>query len=442
MWKLKALVTALLVLLLVGCKASPTSFSVSSTTVVAESEAGQTVSSSAPRIIDCPEALLQDFLAEHSLAYADPLSQDYPNDLVIPQIIQYTQDSLYVLSYEDTPFVGKENTARTSDLFVNTLYKYNFLTKEKQKIGVIDSSGMCSSDFLLTEESYYYFPLSIAYQENPVLYIKALSRASREEKDILKIEGGNINVSSGELRDGTVLFMIRSADGTKTRQRIYKLQGSASPEMIYDSRKEGLQEPAFSALAVVQDTIFLLEQTQENAKLKTKLLKMDSMGNALQTIELPGMEAYSDTANYADKLYVCGDYVFIKWYRCEEGLSAFSAYRLTNGQAQPIAVPDNAPCYLLTPNPVQNRYLIFSAFPNNMDFQANQYASHLYLLDTQNADRFIGLHFPLASDVTISEMVCNEEGNLMMSTLQPIDTMQRAQAGMVKVDFSAIKALL
>ena len=100
-----------------------------------------------------------------------------------------------------------------------------------------------------------------------------------------------------------------------------------------------MENPEFTALCSSDENLFLLRQTSQSGRLSTEVVEMDINGTELRTILLPDLQEYSDPEYYADKLYVQGDYIFIKWYYCGERLPYFSAFKLVDGKATEVAVP-------------------------------------------------------------------------------------------------------
>lgn len=390
--------------------------------------------------VQMPDFLLQDLLAEHNLAYPDPFSQEYPDILTVPVMIHYSSDYLYYRSYEEMPFVGEKSPMTIPEKVHENLYQYDLSTRKKVKIGDVSLSGYSSGEFLFTEDAYYMFPASLE-QGNITLHIKGLDLKSGELQEIAQIENGDIYVSSAQTGNGSCAFLVRVTDEEQTSQRLYILNTDKELHIIYDSAQINLSTPEFSTLCAGDETLFLLRQREKAGQLLTDIVEMDLNGAVLRTISLPGLQDYSDSDYYADKLYVTGEYIFVKWYYCGEQLPYFSAFKLVDGKASSIFVPHNTPCYLLNDKPVDNRYLLFSAFPDGMDYTTNTYTSHLYVFDTLY-DRFTGISLPLANDVVFNDIVCNENGDIIMNVVETKDSHSTPQKQTIRIDFEDLKSLL
>lgn len=387
-----------------------------------------------------PGDALQDLLAEHDLAYSDPFSQEYPDILSVPSVVHYSKDQLYYTSFEEMPFIGEQYPMTAPEQVCEGLYRYDLSTGEKVRMGDVSQAGYSSGEFLFTQDAYYRFPCSFD-QTKSTLAIKRLDLASGQPQVIAQIDNGDMYVSSDQTGSGTCAFLIRIAGEEQNSQRIYIRGADQELRLIYDSAQSGLEAPAFSALSAGEETLFLLQQTAPAGKLVTEVVEMDLDGTICGTIPLPGLKEYSDPDYFADKLYVTGEYIFVKWYNCGEQLPYFSAFKLADGEASAVWVPENAPCYLINKRPVKGRYFLFSAFPDGMDYTANTYASHLYVLDAQN-DRFTGVSLPLAQDVVFNNMVCNEQGDLVMNLAEKTHAQARLQDRLLRIAFEELEALL
>lgn len=390
--------------------------------------------------IQLNDTSLQDLLVEHDLAYPDPFSQEYPNVLTVPVMVNYSEKQLYYRSYEEMPFIGEKYPMTIPGEVHENLYKYDLTTFQKVKMGDVSLSGYSSGEFLFTDDAYYMFPATLE-QGTATLHIKRLDFETGELQEITQIENGNIYVSSAQTENGTCAFLIRVTEGEQTSQRIYTLNEEKNLHIIYDSVQIGLKSPEFSALCAGNETLFLLRQIEREGHLVTEVVEMDLNGTVRRLISLPGLQKYSDPDYYADKLYVVGEYIFVKWFYCDEQLPYFSAFKLVDDKASKIQVPSNTPCYLLNQKPIDDRYFLFSAFPDEMDYTVNTYSSHLYVLDTM-CDGFIGVHLPLAQDVVFNDMVCNENGDIIMNVVEKIEGQRTPQKRTIRIEFDELKSQL
>ena len=375
------------------------------------------VPESTPRTIEYPASEIRDLSEEFQLAYPDPLSVDYPDAYTLPGVVAYRRELLYYLSTQASGAVGQEPTEQIAPQLRETLCTLNTQTGQKTEIGDVTTRGYSSEQSLLTGDALYDSGMELSENgsdSGSLLQIKKFSFTSGESQTILEVENGMIEVSFGELEDHTIVFMLHRLDEsfTKTHQEIYKLLPDNSVQKIFSTDgNEGTYN--FTDFTAQENTLFLLNQPEVEGKLHTEAVCLNSDGQITRTLALPGLSAYSDTFNYADHIYAAGDYVFIKWYRAPDALPYFSAWKICEGGAEALSVPQNAPCRLISQTPIQNRYLLFSAFPNEMNFSENQYKNHLYLFDMETGE-FTGIHLPYESNVSLGAMVCSEQGTLAM----------------------------
>lgn len=76
-----------------------------------------------------------------------------------------------------------------------------------------------------------------------------------------------------------------------------------------------------------------------------------------------GLSEYEDPEFNADQLYIYDDTFFIKWYYCSD-LQYFTVLKHNQNGFTRLQIPSSCPCYLLTPNLVENAWLLFSTFPD------------------------------------------------------------------------------
>ena len=74
-----------------------------------------------------------------------------------------------------------------------------------------------------------------------LLQIQKFSLESGESQTILAVENGMIEVSFGELKDNTIIFMVHRLDDslTEAHQEIYKLLPDNSVQKIFSTDESG-----------------------------------------------------------------------------------------------------------------------------------------------------------------------------------------------------------
>lgn len=377
----------------------------------------------APGRIEYPASEIRDLSEEFGLAYPDPLSVDSPDAATLPGIAAYRGEQLYYVSTQASGWVGQEPTEQIAPQLRETLCTLNTQTGQKAEIGDAAILAYTAEQALFTQDAWYYAGMGLSEHEGEagsLLQIQKLSLDSGEDQTVFTVENGMLEVSFGELTDGAVVFMVHRLDEslTESHQEIYKLLPDNSVQKIFSTDESG-ELYNFTDFTTRENVIYLLNQPEVEGKLHTEAVCMASDGEITRTLALPGLSAYADTFNYADHIYAAGDYVFIKWYRAPDALPYFSAWKICEGGAEALSVPQNAPCRLLSQTPIQNRYLLFSAFPNEMNYSENQYKNHLYLFDMETGE-FTGIHLPYESNVSLGAMVCSEQGTLAVHLTETI----------------------
>lgn len=99
-----------------------------------------------------------------------------------------------------------------------------------------------------------------------------------------------------------------------------------------------------------------------------------------QNLELP---EYEDVQYTADQLYIQDQTFFIKWYNCGNA-PYFTILQKKGTGFKQLPIPQNTPCYLLTPHPIDEEWLLFSTFSEQQENLQNNFA-HLVLYNLKTA---------------------------------------------------------
>lgn len=363
--------------------------------------------------IHISDSALKDFLQENDISYPNPFSLEYPNENTVPSIIKYHNDTIYYTSYEESIIKNQYDSSQTPENIEVNLFSYNIKTREKVNHGNLQYENLLSHSFVFSQKDYYYFPLKIE-NDGSVLYLRSLNLHTSEDRTLEEIYNSNIDILV-DIEDNTIIFLVNYHQDSVYAQRIYRLILDESIECIYDSVESASMFGEYSALDIHEGNIYLLKQTVNKDKLVTSIEKMSFDGQILDEYYLPFLDEYFEPNYYADRLYYFGDYCFIKWYNCGDELPYFIAYHINQGKFEKIEYANNAPCYLLYDKPIENRYLYFSTFPDDMDYNKRIHTSTLKVFDLQT-NKFMGLTIPFPEKTEITGIVCNEKGNLILTT--------------------------
>lgn len=89
------------------------------------------------------------------------------------------------------------------------------------------------------------------------------------------------------------------------------------------------------------------------------------------------MPEYEDAQYTADQLYIQDQTFFIKWYNCGSA-PYFTVLQKEDTEFSRLPIPQCTPCYLLTPHPIAEEWLLFSTFPEQQAYLKKDFA-HLVL---------------------------------------------------------------
>ena len=174
----------------------------------------------APGRIEYPASEIRDLSDEFGLSYPDPLSVDYPDAYTLPGIAAYRGEQLYYVSTQASGWVGQEPTQQIAPQLRETLCTLNTQTGQKAEIGDVTTHGYSSEQNLLTEDALYDSVMELSENEcdsGSLLQIQQFSLESGESQTILAVENGMIEVSFGELKDNTIIFMVHRLDDSLTK---------------------------------------------------------------------------------------------------------------------------------------------------------------------------------------------------------------------------------
>lgn len=92
---------------------------------------------------------------------------------------------------------------------------------------------------------------------------------------------------------------------------------------------------------------------------------------------------YEDAQYTADQLYIQDQTFFIKWYNCGSA-PYFTVLQKEDTEFSRLPIPQCTPCYLLTPHPIAEEWLLFSTFPEQQAYLKKDFA-HLVLYNLKTA---------------------------------------------------------
>ena len=118
---------------------------------------------------------------------------------------------------------------------------------------------------------------------------------------------------------------------------------------------------------------------------------------------------YEDAQYTADQLYIQDQTFFIKWYNCGSA-PYFTVLQKEDTEFSRLPIPQCTPCYLLTPHPIAEEWLLFSTFPEQQAYLKKDFA-HLVLYNLKTAT-WQSVRLDMGTE-TNYRLFANETGNVI-----------------------------
>ena len=121
------------------------------------------------------------------------------------------------------------------------------------------------------------------------------------------------------------------------------------------------------------------------------------------------MPEYEDAQYTADQLYIQDQIFFIKWYNCGSA-PYFTVLQKEDTEFSRLPIPQCTPCYLLTPHPIAEEWLLFSTFPEQQAYLKKDFA-HLVLYNLKTAT-WQSVRLDMGTETNYC-LFANETGNVI-----------------------------
>lgn len=316
---------------------------------------------------------IQQEISTKSLLYADPYTYVLPRPQVLPNVLDFERGVLTLESSQK-----QEPTEHFDDVqgmdFTKEIVSYGVETQEPMILGTVVGNTQLPHGFS-TSDSYFDFTVDNG------LTITEYYRDGSSQHTIFSIPGGlgayGIQLSSGER-----IFLIHHLVDDEDRETILKLGHDGDTTILLDGTQAN-ESYGYSAIAACGEDIYVAKQAVVSGNLETSIVVLDKNGETQETLVLPGLEQYKNSEYYADRLYVVEKFLFLKWYRADDSAPYMTIYALQDGTPRQISFGTSSPSALLHVDPIENRFLFFRAFPENMDYQDTSYERELIVFDMQ-----------------------------------------------------------
>lgn len=316
--------------------------------------------------------LLQE-VSTKSLLYADPYTYVRPRPQVLPNVLDFENNVLTLESSQRQTPTELFDEAQGVDL-TKEIISFELDTQETSVLGTVVGNTQLAYG-LSTEDSYFDFTIDDS------LTITEYFRDGTPQRTVFSMPGG-VGAYGVQLASGEQIFLIHHIVDEKDRETIIKLDMDGKAAVLLDGA-QATKSFGYSAIAAQGEDIYLVKQVVVADSLKTSIVVLDKNGEEQKTISLPGLERYSNPEYFADRLYVAENFVFIKWYRADNSEPYMTIFALEGENVRKILFDSNSPSVLLHIAPIENRFLIFRAFPAGMDYQDASYERELIVFDMQ-----------------------------------------------------------
>lgn len=188
-----------------------------------------------------------------------------------------------------------------------------------------------------------------------------------------------VTVDFAGLNADDFAFLYRDA---QNMQRVMVYDDAAGCSAVYEApfpQGEEDSERIFS-ICGAEENIYLLVCRTTAGDRRLHCLCVDREGQLLWDRALDVLEKYTDPDYSIDQIMVCSKYLFIKFFSCGS-LPQFAALRLDEDGVQALPVPRQYPCWELTSEPVDERYVVFTLFPDHMNYLRGSYTSDIAIFD-------------------------------------------------------------
>ncbi len=228
---------------------------------------------------------------------------------------------------------------------------------------------------VLSEDKLVYAPLAA-----DGLTIALLDFAEGNVTSVLSDERGMPSVSFARLSGDAFAFCYRRENDLA---RVVLCEAAGNTSIIYetppDSKSQG--NPHVFSIDASEDTIYLLEEREQDGKSSLYYVCLDTSGNVLHEYNFDFLAAKEDAIIIPDQLTVCGDYILIRFSH-NSSQPSFMVLRQDGDTFTQLDVPKPYPLWRLTEGPVDGRYLLFEAGADTVSSTA-AHSKDIAIFDTE-----------------------------------------------------------
>ncbi len=360
------------------------------------------------------------------LQYEDPQTYIRPRPKRLPHVLEF-EDGLLTLDSAHLHEPDQLYDSKEMSESKNSICSYDLHTGQMQCMGKV-AGYLQLPKGLATEKSYFDFSVGEG------LTITRYDRDGGPCREVYSMAHG-VNACGAHLSGGQDIFLLRSELDGVTLERIIRLDEHDNVDVLYEAEHAG-----YCAVAVEDESIFLLKQVAKGGYLETCVDVMDLTGKLLRSISLPGLEGYRDSQFSADRIYVKDKFIFLKWYRADDARPYMLIYSFEGEDARQIKFDGKVPCYLLHDTPVEDRFLIFDCFPDHMDYSDPLYERQFILFDMQE-EKLHTITLQIDEEYDVAKQDADSDGTLFLH-LEPHDSQRGIAPQYLTLDWETLHATL
>ena len=175
---------------------------------------------------------------------------------------------------------------------------------------------------------------------------------------------------------------------------------------IFNTANLSLERPP-QITAIASDGTYLYYLMKEMDG--SNWLQCNSINGSVLWRKNLALPEYEDAQYTADQLYIQDQTFFIKWYNCGSA-PYFTVLQKEDTEFSRLPIPQCTPCYLLTPHPIAEEWLLFSTFPEQQAYLKKDFA-HLVLYNLKTAT-WQSVRLDMGTE-TNYRLFANETGNVI-----------------------------
>lgn len=309
----------------------------------------------------------------------------------------------WITVYDESVYSVKEKNGGTA------------IFKGNQKIAEYSYSYKYCDDYLLNSSTYF---ISGSKEIDGAMHmeLKYIDVLSGEEVIVLSAPSSNMYSYIDKLSDNEVTFFY---NGIKNNQQcqyvmyynlltdelksVYEVVGSKWESELNSSKN-------IWAMSTHNGKVLLLQYQLIDSKMTAFLTELTKDGDLISETVLTNLSDYHKKEYYADRITVEGSYIFVKLFSHGD-LPPFSIAKLSGDKIIPIKIDKVYPCWKLSQDLIDNRYLTFDTFPDYGDFEKNIRSADIFVFDIIDGTSML-IKLDVAGE--IAQVKCNNDGDFLI----------------------------